>query len=314
MNFSCAVCIVREAQWACSCGDAKLCESCVPTHLGKKTAEHLLSPLLVPGLESVEVQEVIRVETERLGRIEEEMYVELDRKEAELQIRVTEVCRERKEQLKGIIREGMAYLNGLGTSPEEAAAVLAAKERSRRLFELTVKWDESRDIGEIASFSFLRTMGESKTYNHAKSLKGKWTYTGRKVDAISLSVSRSVQLIALDFPPTLLNNPPTVLKSFDIVEGPTTSGRVLYSHSSVELAADEVAKVTLSTAVSLNAGQVYTLKAVLAGGSTLGIKEVCPSSEEGQIFTLLPAEFGSGEVSNLSSPTAGIFLAFHYLL
>lgn len=314
MNFSCAICIVKEARWACSCGDSKLCESCVPTHLGKNTAEHLLSPLVTPGLGSTEVQDVISLETDRLGRIEVDVCAELDRKEAELQARVAAVCRERKEQLRVIIREGTASLNRLGADPEEAAAVLVAKERNRRLFELNVKWEEPRDIGEIVSFSFLRTMGESKVYKLAKSLKVRWNYNGIKIDAISLSVTQSIQLIAIDFPPTLPNNPPTTLKSFEIVEGPSTSGRVIYSHSSVELTAGEVANFALSTAVSLKTQQVYTLKAVLIGGSTLGFKEVCPSSEEGAIFNLRQTEFGPGDVSNNSTPTAGIFLAFHYLL
>ncbi len=314
MNFSCGLCIVKDAKWTCSCGDAKLCESCVPTHLGKKTAEHLLSPLTAREPESTEAQDMIRAETERLDRIEQEICTELDKKEVELHAKVSALCGERKEQLKIVVRDAAAYLNGLGTGVEGEAAVLATRERGGHVFELNVKWGEIKDIGEIASFCFLPTLGESKVYRCEGSLMNKWTYNGKKIDAISLSTTRPILLTALDFPPTLPNNPPTVLKSFEVVEGPSTSGPVLYSHQEMELTAGEVARLTLSTAVSLKAGQVYTLKAVFAGGSTTAIKDICLEREETEGFSLQPAGFGPGDVSNLSTPTAGIFLAFHYLV
>ena len=301
MNFACSLCILKEASWTCdNCAGTKLCPSCVQVHLSKKTVQHLLRPLEDGTMQGFEGSEgIVEKEIRRLEETQRRVWEELEGKEREVTRKVVEKFKEKRTELEEIFNEGKKYLEGLKNTGEIG----------EKLFDLSINWCENIEIGDILTISFIRTLTTEKIYTNGETLKGKWTYNGRKIDAISLSVSSPIYLTALDFPPLYRSSPAVVLKTLEIVEGQSTNGKVIYSQGSTAVEVGETSRVRLNNAVGLEAERVYTVKTVLEGGVTAAIGEV---SADHSLFRLLPTEFAGGDVSNMSSPTAGIYLAFHY--
>jgi hypothetical protein len=107
---------------------------------------------------------------------------------------------------------------------------------------------------------------------------------------------------------------PAQVKLFQVCEGESTKGPVLYNHPEVTTInlSDKEPLVKLSKPVLLLPNKKYTLKVLIAGNSMASGTTFGNRRQEELEVMLFNAQFAAGEASNSSSPSCGIFFGFEY--
>lgn len=147
----------------------------------------------------------------------------------------------------------------------------------------------------------------------------KWRYNGQRYDALSFTVSKSIELTAVGFCIPHKPNRVTRLLSLKIVPGASVVANqtTVYVHPQVvELlfSPDEsVQKVVLSQRISLRAGCSYTLVGQLEGASTYKCV-LCQKIMTGEVdWTFATTTFPSMDHSNRTDVDCGPIADFYYV-
>lgn len=148
----------------------------------------------------------------------------------------------------------------------------------------------------------------------------KWRYNGQRIDSLTFSLSKSVELTAIGV--CIPHKPERVTKllSLRIIPGnavvPTLPA--LYTHPAVEalnhVPDESVSKILLSTKVQLRGGMTYTMAAQLEGASTYKcvqcLKQV---AIDGVSWVFSTSQFPVIEQSNRTDVDCGPIADFYFI-
>ena len=147
----------------------------------------------------------------------------------------------------------------------------------------------------------------------------KWQYAGGKVDALTFSVNKSVQLTGVGLCRPYKPGRHLEVLRFAILSGSDTSSKTIYSHQKREqIGYDELCSIaTLRIPpLALAAGQRYTAFFILAGGPTFKCVD-CASRHamrDAVTWEFTTTNFTSGYQSNRTDAICGPIAEFNFML
>ncbi|CAG9310065.1 unnamed protein product [Blepharisma stoltei] len=146
----------------------------------------------------------------------------------------------------------------------------------------------------------------------------KWKYNGKRVDAISLRVSKPILLRAVGICSPYKEKGCNCVKSFCIYDGPGTNCPLIYTHPQsvyMEYTGNSTFKIPLKSPVILQANTIYTLFFQIQGSPTFRCKN-CILSEQGEGDVAI--EFFNSQItaykSNKTDTVTGTIADLYYQL
>ena len=324
-NHICGVCHTRTAMWRCACSALPLCQdsSCLGKHLSAASASpHLLMPSEAESFLSQEEAKAnlkacdTAMEVSRF--FEEERKWLMQRKEesvGEIEAEANRLCKEIRDVAEVAKRaaeeETTKAITMLETfrSIEQRDFVFSVKSSSKHLVSVCL---EIKKLNFQDSFNLFLQSAQKKIYKNLERTSGSWSFSGTKIDALTIQVSKTISLSGLVLGQPLAS--PTQVKLFQVLEGESTKGPVLYNHPEATPLnqSDTEPLVKLNKPVLLLPDKKYTLKVLIAGNSTACGNTFGNRRQEELEVRLFDAQFAAGDTTNGSLPSTGIFFGFEY--
>lgn len=193
---------------------------------------------------------------------------------------------------------------------EQRDFVFSVKSSSRHLvaLKLEIKKLSFQDLFNITSIS-----AHKKIYKNLDGSRG-WGFDGRKIDALTIQVSKKIYLSGVMLGQPLPQQKATEVKSLQIRNGPSTQSSIIYEHqeNTVLDPNDPAPIIRFVRPIELLVNQEYTLKALIAGGSMSAGNTVSNRLQEGLEVQLFDTKFEGGETTNSTGPISGVFFGFEY--
>lgn len=259
---------------------------------------------------AVEVARFVEEERKWLLGRKEEIVGEIDREVGRIYQGILAIAERAREQAELEVNKALIVLESF-RSLERREHVAKVKSSKDHLVSLDFLIDH---ISFKPMFHFSVISSCEHTYSNTQQGRD-WIFNGEDVDALTISVSKSIHLTGVVLGAAKSTpSATTELRKLEIHAGDSTQGPLLYKHPKAVVLSRKQPLLRFTKPLPLLPEQKYTLKALLAGDSIAAGNSCKNRLQEGLEIKLFAARLGSEEASNGTNASEGIFSGFLYRL